>query len=273
MSSRTRLDTRVLLALALTLACGDGILHPASVVGYYHLVSVNGAPLPYPIPPSLGFSQGIGRGDLVLRGDGSFMQVAGPVTGDGTYRATGRELRFNLRTPDGGRSEIVGRLSGDSLSVDYSALAPQPLQLIFRRGDISPAAFPIDRLRLTSVNGSTSAPFVLYDTVIGGTRYTKRVLFDSLTLLDGVFFRSHRGEQVRVDLLDGDSLIVEDDGETWGAVESTTSWLHLYFGAVVSPRDSLEIRGDTLVRRRPFIIGLTQTHQIVGITEERYTGR
>ena len=269
-----RPGTRLLaLAVALTLACGDGILLPDSTIGYYRLISVNGQPLPYFPPPSLGLAQGIGRGDLVLRADGSFMQVGGPVTGEGTYRAASRELLFRLRGPNGVSSEIAGRLAGDSLSVDYPNVNPEPLHLVFRRAQPNQSLLPTDRYRLTSVNGGISAPFVLYDTTIAGTRFAKRVRFDSLTFLNGVFFRAHRSDETRVHLLGADSLIIENEGTIWGAFESSPAWIHLYFGALASPRDSLAIRGDTLVRRTPFVIGLTQIHRIVGVTEERYTAR
>jgi hypothetical protein len=254
------------LVAAVTAACGDGPLLSRAVVGYYRLVSVNGQTLPYISPPSLGLSTVvIWRGDLLLRSDGSFMQGMGiGATREGTYRLSGREIVFRAQGAGGEGSDVVGNLSGDSISIT-SADPLRPLHFVFRRAHLTASSVPSQHYHLTSINGRTAVPLVMYDTVIGDTRYVGRVLFDSLTFLDGIFFRQHRAEEVRGYRAGSEPLIADDEWTTWGAFESGSGWIRLmHYSSSGSAGDSLSIVGDTLVRR---------TSLITGLQEERYTSR
>jgi hypothetical protein len=254
------------LVAAVTAACGDGPLLSRNAAGYYRLVSVNGRPLPFMSPPSLGLSTLlIWRGDLVLRGDGSFMEGIGTgATEQGTYRLTEGEIVFRGQGASGAGTEVVGNLSGDSISIP-SADPLRPLYLVFRRAHLTTSAVVSQRYHLTSVNGRTGAPLIMYDTIIGDTRYVGRIPFDSLAFFDGIFFRRHRAEQQRAYLAGGDSLIADEEWTVWGAFESGPGWIRLmHYNSLGPAPDSLAIVGDTLVRRTPLITGLQ---------EERYTSR
>ena len=259
----------ITVLVAATASCGDGVFLPRTVPGYYQLVAVNGRPMPYVSPPSLGIPWQIWRGDLVLRTNGTFMHGVGAsvgplLTGDGSYRLSGGELAFRWRGASPDADDIIGNVSGDSISIVYAGLSSEPLNFTFRRARVSPSSIPSPRYRLTSVDGRTGDPLVEYDTTIGDTRYVAHVMFDSLEFSDGVFVRRHRSESA-VAYRDGSpALINAQEWTTWGAVESGPGWARLLYYSTPAPpaRDSLTITADALVRRRALITGLR---------EERYT--
>ena len=259
-----------LLFLAfLATACGDGILPPGTVAGYYRLVSVNGQPLPYFSGPSLGLGVYVTRGDLVLRTNGTFAQGFGGTlsagfVAEGTYRFSNREVTLRSDgTPAGG--DVVGALSGDSLAITYPDYSGRQLTFTYRRARLGSSAVPSERYRLTSINGRTDEPLVVHDTTIGDTRYVSLVPFDSVTFSDGVFFRRHRSESTIAYVAGEISSIASEEWTRWGAYESSPGWIVLMHYSVpqsTSARDSLSIMGDTLVRR---------TSLVTGVLEERYT--
>jgi hypothetical protein len=240
------------------------------VPGYYSLTEVNGQPLPYISPPSLGlgFVQ-IWRGDLVLRPNGTFAHGLGAGLGglvEGRYRIAGSELVFETDAfvPKNG---TVAQVSDGTITFTHTQADDRNLTFTFRRASL-PSPLASNRYRLSSINGRTEAPLVAYDTVMGDTRYLSRIPFDSITISDGVFFRRHR--------LQIDSSYTVDIGPIGANVEEWTVWgayetapggkvvLHHYSkpSAWVRLQDTLSIAGDTLVRRTPLIIGPY---------EERYT--
>jgi hypothetical protein len=249
-------------------ACGDGITHPGAAAGYYRLVSVNGQPLPYVSPPSMGLTYHITRGDLVLRSNGTFRHGLGGNIGfgwivDGTYRLSDGELVLSdtpVRLPGG----TTARLSGDSVTVVYLSPSDADLRLIYRRTQLVPNTLPSNRYRLRSINGRTGAPLVDYDETIGDLRLVGYVDFDSLEFSDGIFFRRHRYES-HIGYTNGQATMFSyGEWTMWGAYESGPGWVVLSYYSPppsIPARDSLSIAADTLVRR---------TQLVTGTREERY---
>ena len=259
----------VAFVVAVTPACGDGVSPVRGAPGYYRLVAVNGQPLPYVSPPSMGTPVTVSRGDLVLRSNGTFTQgiggnVALGFVVEGTYQASDREVTLRLSGAPAG-SNVTGPMSGDSISLSWPDYYGQPITLTYRRASLPPSSVQSTRYRLRSINGRTDEPLVSYDTTIGGTRYVGSVAFDSLTFSDGVFFRQHRSESAIGYPPSGLPFVSAEEWTTWGAYESRAGGVVLlYYGPPtlsIPARDSLSIAGDTLVRR---------TALVTGTREERY---
>jgi hypothetical protein len=259
----------MLIVLA-TSACGDGILNPRSVPGFYRLRSVNGLPLPYITPPSvgLGLTQ-IWRGDLVLRPNRTFAHGGSGLGGfvEGSYAMTGDGFVFQMDGVFPGNG-TVARVSGDSITFTYTESTDRTFILTYRRAPL-PAPLPNTGYRLTSINGRTDSPLIAYDTVMEPFRYLSRIPFDSITLSEGVFFRRHRLQlDSSYTLATGPIGADSDEWTVWGAYERAPSGtivvLHHYYqpSGWVRARDTLELEGDTLVR---------STRLIIGPLEERYT--
>jgi len=256
------------LVLATAAACGDGVTIPGRAAGYYRLVSVNGQPLPYVSPPSVGLAYlQIWRGDLVLRSNGTFRHGLGGNVGfgfvvDGTYRVSNGELKLS-DSPLG--VAVSAQLSGDSLRLIYLGPADDDLIFTYRRAQLAPSTFPGNRYRLRAINGRTAEPLVAYDTTIGEHRSVAYVNYDTLEFSDAVFFRRHRAES-EVGYTNGQATLVgSSEWTTWGAYESRPGSVVLFHYSpppLIPIRDSLAIASDTLVRR---------TALITGIHEERYT--
>lgn len=251
----------VILAVAITVACGDGVSPIHSAAGYYRLMSVNGQPLPY-FPPSVGLTVIIRRGDLLLRPNGTFRyglpgNLVFDQVVDGTYRQSGRELVLRGPVPN---DELVAQVSGESITLAYPDFAGNPLTLVFRRVQLEPSGVPSDDYRLRSINGRSDEPLVAYDSTIGDHRLVTYVVFDSLSFSDGVFFRRHRSESA-VGYTNGEVTSASAaEWTTWGTYESRpAAVVLLHYGAPpgsgVPARDSLLIAGDTLVRRSLFLSG------------------
>lgn len=258
----------LMLVLSLVMACGDGVVLSHVIPGYYKLASVNGQPLPYNAPPSLGQVLGsIWRGDLVLRPDGTFAHGLGGGIGglvEGRYRVAGNEIVFEtdaLYPGDG----TVARASVDQLTFTYTEATDRTLRFTFHRAQLPPG-LPTGGYRLTSIDGRTSPPLVAYDTSFGTTRYVRQILFDSIVVTDGVFFRRHRlwrDSTYRDSGIDGGEI----EWSTWGAYEAVPGQVSLHHYRRPIPTlqldDTLSIAGDTLIRRTPA--------SIIGPWEERYT--
>ena len=265
--SRRPLGLAVLLFVVAT-ACGDEVTIPGRAAGYYRLVTVNGQPLPYISPPSTGFIRTVTRGDLVLRSNGTFRHGLGGSIGfgfvvDGTYRVSGGEVTFSA-TPVGGGPAAL--LSGDSITIVHFDPLDADLRFTYRRVQLPPSTIPSNRYRLHSINGRTAEPLVVYDTTIGDNRSVGYVVFDSLEFSDGVFFRRHRSESA-IGYTNGQQTFASaSEWTTWGGYDSGSGWVVLSHysppPSLPAARDSLSIRGDTLVRRTPLI---------TGTREERYT--
>lgn len=267
---RGSMASALILAAVLTAACGDGVLPPRAVAGYYRLVTINGQPLPYVSPPSIGFGVvQVWRGDLLLRPNGTFVSgVGGNIAfgfiAEGSYRFSGGELFLEM---DGGpaSNDGVGRMAGDSITFVSESSFGQPLTFTYRRAQLGPSTVAAAPYRLRSINGRTGEPLVEHDTTIGDTRYIATVLFDSVTFSDGVFFRRHRSESAITYIGATPGLVSAEEWTTGGAYESGPGWVVLLHYSPPSPsiraRDSLGIARDTLIRRTPLI---------TGILEERY---
>lgn len=268
-SSRARCPFRLALIFValLTAACGDGVLPPRAVAGYYRLVTVNGQPLPYVSPPSLGLAViQVWRGDLLLRPNGTFVSGFGGNIGfgfiaEGRYRFSGGEVFLEM---DGGPAvhDGAGRMAGDSLTFVSESSFEQPLTFTYRRAQLGSSTVASARYRLRSINGRTGEPIVAHDTTIGDTRYVETVLFDSVTFSDGVFFHRHRSESAITYIAGQPGTASAAEWTTGGAYESGPGWVVLLHysppSLSIRARDSLSIARDTLIRR-------------VGTLEERYT--
>lgn len=201
------------LLAVVALACsGGGAMMPTLAVdGRYALTSVNGRALPFVSPPSTsGPPVSISIGDLALRVDGTFgcwIKDGGFETG--TYRAEGSTLYLTYPTRRlGARITDTLVASGDSVVGRVPGLTGSPfLNVVFRRSTSQPAV-TTGLYVLTAINGR-GAPFVLTDAIVGTDRAVHRVSYDSITFMDGVFFRQHRMEREVLYLASGDSLAAD----------------------------------------------------------------
>ena len=245
-------------------ACGDGVGPLRNVPGYYRLVAINGQPVPYTSPPSLGLAPlYISRGDLVLRANGTFAHgLAGNVSlgvvEEGTYRLEDREVSLRWDGSPSG-TEVRGQVSRDSISLAWPDVYGQPMTWTYRRTSPPPSSLSSGRYRLRSINGRTDEPLISYDTTIAGWRYVGSVLFDSLEFTDGVFFRQHRSQSAIAYPPSGLPIANAQEWTTGGAYEARPGGVVLiYYGPPpsVPTRDSLSIAGDTLVRRLSLVTGV-----------------
>ncbi|HJU68895.1 MAG TPA: hypothetical protein VJ650_11715 [Gemmatimonadaceae bacterium] len=264
---RRPIGLAVVLVATIATACGDGITLPGAAAGYYRLVSVNGQPLPYLSPPSLGLVYHVTRGDLVLRRNRTFRHGLGGNIRfghvvDGTYSLSDGELVLS-EGPLGG--SITGQVAGDSLTLTYFGPADNDMRFTYRRTQLTPTTLPSNRYRLLSINGRTGDPIVAYDTTIGDHRSVIYVDYDSLELSDGIFFRRHRSEAA-IGYTNGQATTFSYSQWTmWGAYESAPGWVRLFHYSPppsIPVRDSLAIAGDTLVRRTPLITGIQEDRYV-----------
>jgi len=260
----------VLAVLAGLAACRDDT-SPDSGVGFFRLESVNSVPLPYRSPPDPNApSIRIASGELLIRPDGTFaLTVDGlELFLHGTYSRAGDEVRF---TVSAGVVSVEpwtfsAPVAGDSADV---VLSPPPIRLLYRRAAMPNASIRSGTYVLTAINGR-AAPLVWFDTVIAGTRNVNRVVFDSITLVDGVLFRGRRAEVSTAYLAGGDSIFNEYGGPSFGSYTATAGWLVLrrystpFPPYLVPSIDSLAIGSGTLTR---------STRLRAGILEERYSAR
>lgn len=240
----------LLAVVALACSGGGATMPTLAIDGYYALASVNGQALPYVPPPSVSSpTVSISVGDLALRADGTFGRwVKGSGFETGRYRADGSTLYLTYPPRRLGAS-ITDTLvtSGDSLVGRMSGLISSPfVNVVFRRSTSAPAV-TTGLYVLTAINGR-GAPFVLTDVVFGTDRFVHRVSYDSITFMDGVFFRQHRMErQVRY-LPSGDSLAGYTELVETASYRGQGSSLALYHS--FDPTDILALEQEKVVRRR-----------------------
>ena len=160
----------------------------------------------------------------------------------------------------------MAHVSGDSIHLSFPNGYGQTFTFAYRRAQLTPNTVPLDRYRLTSINGRTQEPLVEYDETINNRRSVGYVAYDSLIFSDGVFFRRRRSDSA-IGYVDGQpALVSASEWTTWGAYESRPGGVVLLYysppSPSIRPHDSLSIAGDTLVRR---------TALITGTRDERYT--
>ena len=259
-----------LVAAVSALACEDGSTQPNRlhvVPGLYRLLSINGVPLPYLSPPSLGFpSMHVTRGDLLLRGDGTFALGHAGSAGffvSGTYAWSNDSLGL---TPAGGQPADVARygVNGDSIILDRPASGLQSAtRYVYRRTGLVPVPVPALKYLLARINGR-APPLIETDTTIGSVRFVARVHFDSLSFFDGMFYRRHRSQSSTAYLAGGDSTRGSEEwvmhGTYMRAPDADAIILLPYFAvnAWDEPRDSLAVSGSSLVRTTQLIGGTRQ---------------
>jgi hypothetical protein len=234
-------------------ACHDDTA-PDRGVGFFQLESVNSVPLPYKAPPgSPSAPLTITGGALVLRPDATFtLSVDGLMLFlYGTYARAADEVRFTVAA---GVVSIepwtfTAPLVGDSADI---VLSPPPIRLLYRRAAMPNASIRSGAYTLTEINGR-AAPLILTDMTINGVRDVVRVRHDSITFMDGVFFRSSRAETRTVYFARGDSIPLDENvGTSYGSYTTTSEWLVLHRYAAPRPYvsflDSLAIGPGTLTR-------------------------
>ena len=249
-------------ALAITaifaMACSEGPTAASAAAGSYDLVSVNGMPLPYTYPVSVGFSGGVYHGDLVLRGNRTFRLGIGGWAGgmaSGTFNVAGDELTLTLPSsePGGSGTEFSGEIAGDSVVVDLG-LSPTPFRYVFRRAQRERITAASGTYTLTAVNGN-GEPLMTRDTVIGGDRHSTRVLFDTLVFVDDVFYRQHRAEESVLELADGTHLLSGQATDAYGSYDGAPGKVVLRpYLPLATGRwsDTLAIVNESLVRTTTF---------------------
>ena len=258
----SRRATTLLTAICCLTACGTDADGPDASSGFYRLASINGTSLPY----ATGGPLKITRGELLLRSDGTFIEAIDGVGTllEGLYSATSAEIRFRASSSGSGDSsnEFAGAVHGDSIVIGEEGT----LRLVYRRSPLPDAPVRSARYLLSQVNGK-GRPLTLGDTVIKGTRYVGRVDFDSITFVDGLFFKQHRRESAISYLTNGDSVVDSKDGRSYGSYFGDTDRLVLdryYLPLVGQARaDSLALGANSALTRR--------TRLRVGVLEETYS--
>jgi hypothetical protein len=261
-----------LLLTMIVAACGGDATGPASVAGLYRLVSVNGQPVPWTAPPSLGFSgYVIEHGDLQLRANGSYgfgMGGSGGWLEEGQFRVSGTTVRL-LPPPGASPDTTTVTLAGDSAVIQLGEAEPPgdrpglpaPLpntRLAFKRTTVPNPVAP-GPFALVAVNGRSS--LVELDTIMFGERFVTRVRYDTITFIDRIFVRRHRRQESVHYLSNGDSVKGDFEYTTFGAHDVATGIVIVrkYNRMQDEPRrDTLWTVGSDLVRRRQLIFGLRE---------------
>ena len=127
--------------LGLLIACGgSGVTAPSSIVGTWHMVTVNGKPMPFAALESDSSKIEITSGELILREGGGFTETLalrftarGKVTSDdasgsGTYTVNGSAVTL-VFTVDGETETTAGTWSGNTLTLIDSG----PTTMVFQR--------------------------------------------------------------------------------------------------------------------------------------------
>jgi hypothetical protein len=245
-----------LLLSALTtlfaLACSD-TTSPREGAGIYRLERALGQALPASLPPISGGGR-IDHGVLFLRADGTYGLESG--TGvfpgnfeSGTWRLNDKNLTL-IRDPRALTVDTLrGLLSGDTVVLERPAF-------VFRLKPRPATTLSSGVFLLTSLAGAAGSPLTLVDTT-AGRRSVFRVDFDSIRIIDDVFFLRHRRERFYEDLPGTDSA-------TWGLHEWSTGGSHESLGSSVVLRgvlrfdglrtlsDTLQVVDGALVRRSVF---------------------
>lgn len=241
-------NPRSLTAAAVILmlcACGGDTTGPARGAGIYRLATVDGAPVPVFFSPSTGLEP-ILSGDLYLRADGTFglgLQCTCEFH-EGVWRLDGTTLRL---TGHGG-ADIAAELQGDSVSARFGESGSV---FVFRRDSrarVSPAPVAGTYV-MTALMGR---PDLTFEYTVDETQHAFQILYDTLTVIDDVFFRRTREETTIRVLPTGDTLRTGQSFTLAGAfdVEGGTLLLRHYAAASVAPpQDSLRILQDGLERR------------------------
>lgn len=245
---------RSLIAAAVILmagACGGDTTGPVRGSGLYRLASVDGMPVPVYFPPSTGLDPILG-GDLYLRADGTFglgLQCFQCGLDEGAWRLDGSTLHLTGR----GGADIDAELKGDSVTTTLGGSGPVFVFRRDRRARVSPAPVAGTYV-MTALMGR---PDLTFEYTLDEGRYTFQILYDTLTVIDDVFFRRKR-EEITV-LPSGDTS--RHSFAVAGAfdVEAETLRLRHYAAASVAPpQDSLRILQDGLERR------LARAHPVSG---------
>lgn len=238
-------------ALVATAACGGDPLSASALAGLYRLATVDGQALPYVSPPSGGgLSAVIPYGDLALRGDRTFgLGIGGPLGGflSGRFRIAGDEIRFTIPSFGAGQpeTEFTGAIGGDSVVVDFAS-PTESRRHVFRRTQRDPVTVAPGIYTLATINGR-GEPLTLHEDVIGGNRHSTRIVFDSITFIDAVFYRRYRAEETVVEYANGEIIVSPSSNEMTGAYGGTAEQLTFrqYYGI---GSDVLTVVGGALVR-------------------------
>jgi hypothetical protein len=219
------------------------------------LSTINAVPLPYHIPPTLGGGV-VTHGELLLRADGTFVlgysDPAVPMLERGRWRLAGSALRLSVtesfEAPVMDR-EWQGTLAADSVTLT----SPGNHVWVFGRSTIDPVRIMSGTYVLATMNGSADLTFEYswFD-----QRVVERVLFDSITFFDGVYYRRHRAERNVAVVAAGDSLRDGYEFLTFGSYGGADAVLVLRDYMRQSSRglravDSLAVNQEALVRRIP----------------------
>ncbi|HLT91497.1 MAG TPA: hypothetical protein VKZ85_11175 [Woeseiaceae bacterium] len=226
-------------------ACGGDTTGPARGSGLYRLASVNGVPVPAYFPPSTGLDAVL-SGDLYLRADGTFglgLQCTPCGLLEGAWRLAGSTLHLTRH----GGADIAAELEGDSVSLVFSESDRVYVFRRDRRARVNPASVAGTYV-MTELMGR---PDLTFEYTVGEEQYVFRILYDTLTVIDDVFFRRAR-EEITIRVATGDTVSSQSFASS-GAfdVEGETLLLRHYFSdaAVAPPQDSLRILEDGLERR------------------------
>lgn len=270
-----RLIPLTILAAGLS-ACGDPTspgLRPG--LHRFTLHSVNGQRVPYVLPPSMGYTLAVDGGELLLKPNGTFshgIDGSGGGIATGTYAIDGATVLLRLEYADGGTFTQPATLAGDSLIVTIAGGAtsgdvPGPVattqRYVYLR-TAPPADRPARLFVLTEANGRP-APFILYDATSSAGRMVSRVEYDTLRLIDGLFYRRARAARDVTYLASGDSVYSAYEYNVGGTYAEGAGRVILNsYGGGYGAMDTLSVDGTALVR--------TTSWTTISFTE-RYTPR
>lgn len=251
-------------------ACAEGVT--PEVVGLYRLESVNGNPVPYALPPSMGYTYSVNGGELLLKGDGTFIHGIAPGFGPiaGTFDISGDDIALES---DNGESSFVvhGTWSRDVVTLVYGTEAqsgsdvpgipgtlPGSRTFVFRRAAIESSPATNGLYVLTSLNGGDLEIAIGPESVL-------RIPFDSLTFHEGVFYRRHRREVGVYKPGAPDSLVSSVEYSAGGSFITDGSRIILQryydFSGAGPIKDTLQIQQGALIRSTSTLGGLTERYQ------------
>ena len=214
-------------------------------------------------------------GDLLLRPDGSFA-FADFRSGyaEGRWRDSAAAV---VLSPNGSQTLLAAPLAGDTLTLtlgsygDIAAPAAGTAGAIFRfvRGGVPASSMAGTRWVLRTVDGAAATAqggFLIAADTSSGIRNVYRILYDTLTFTDPVFFRQARAVSDTISSVGLPPSTLSPGSPTRGAYTDRGSAVVLRYGsAYLYQTDSLLVSGSTLVHRFGYVVaGLERTF------EERY---
>lgn len=228
------------------------------------------------LPQSFAVESGFHAGDLVLRSDHTYRRAFAPfgpfatqgATDDGRWQQSGSVLTLQAADSTKVDSAVI---AGDSIHMNFSR-PPDYAEGRFFRADLTGASLPPGAWVLRSINGRVAADtsgIIAGDAPSNGGRLVTRVRYDTLVFSDGVFARNTWAGTATLTPASGPPQVTLQQYTTDGLYNAAPDLVTIQYLATLNKtsarytayRDTLSVRGDTLIRS----LALT-----TGTFEQRY---